>query len=263
MKKTYTLLSIPVIALAFMLMSYSSGSPGGKSGSPGDMGATCTDCHIGTANSVEDWITTDIPASGYEPGETYTLTLTGTHVGVGKFGFEVTAEDAQGAKVGTLALADPIQTKFTNSNNAVTHTSAGNTPSGDSKTWTVDWTAPESGTGNVTFYAAFNAANGNGNNTGDIIYKSSHEVMEASGMSVEELSFQALNIYPNPSSGPMNVELSESADISILDMSGSLIYQVKAAEGTSSIDLSSFPTGTYFMNIRNGEKFETRKIIRK
>ena len=178
MKKTYTFLSVPVIALALMLMSYGTGSPGGKSGSPGDAGATCTQCHSGTANTATGWITTNIPVSGYVAGNTYTITLTGTHTGVVKFGFEVTAEDAAGIKTGTFALADPTQTKFTNNNKAVTHTSSGTAPSGSSKTWTVNWTAPAAGTGQVGFYAAFNAANGNGGTSGDVIYKTSTFVSE-------------------------------------------------------------------------------------
>jgi hypothetical protein len=168
MKKQYVLLSIPAMGIIFLLMAYSSGSPGGKSGSPGDNGSTCVDCHTGTVNPVSGWISTNIPITGYVPGNTYTITLTGTHNGVVKFGFEVTAEDVNGTKVGTLILTDPVQTKFTNGTATVTHTSSGNTPSGNTKTWTVDWTAPTAGTGNVGLYAAINAANGNGNNSGDV-----------------------------------------------------------------------------------------------
>ncbi|HSG68576.1 MAG TPA: choice-of-anchor V domain-containing protein [Bacteroidales bacterium] len=263
MKKTYALLSIPIIALAFMLMSYSTGSPGGKSGSPGDAGATCTQCHIGTPNPVSDWISTDIPMTGYIPGNTYTLTLTGTHSGVGKFGFEVTAENTTGGKVGTFALADPTQTKFTNNNKAVTHTSSGNTPSGDSKTWTVDWTAPEAGTGAVTFYAAFNAANGNGNNSGDIIYTSNHSVTENPGVGIPELAFADLKVYPNPTYGSTNVSLGEDAEIYIFDISGNLIMKMDAGKGNTMVDLSAHPSGTYFLRVQNEIKSEIRKIIRR
>jgi len=178
MKKNYVLFSIPLLGVVLLLMAYSSGSPGGKSGSPGDGGSTCVQCHTGTPNPVADWITTNIPFTGYVPGNTYTITLTGTHAGVVKFGFEVTAEDGSNSKVGTFILTDPVQTKFTNANNAVTHTSSGNTPSGNMKIWTVDWTAPAAGTGEVGFYAAFNAANGNGGTSGDVIYKTNLFISE-------------------------------------------------------------------------------------
>src|SRR6185369_13678069 len=38
-------------------------------------------------------------------------------------------------------------------------------------TWTFDWTAPSTDVGPVTFYAAGNQANNDGNTSGDFIYK--------------------------------------------------------------------------------------------
>ena len=171
MKKIYNFLAILALPSILMLYSYSGGSPGGKTGSMGDGGSTCTDCHAGTATSQTDWITTDIPAGGFQAGETYTITATGTHAGVAKFGFELTAEDDMGNKIGTLTITDDTRTKLANANHSVTHTSAGTTPSGDSNSWSAEWTAPDPAPEMVYFNAAFNAANGNGGTSGDVIYK--------------------------------------------------------------------------------------------
>ena len=172
MKKVYNLLLIMALPSILILYSYNSGSPGGKSGSIGDGGSTCTQCHSGSAQSQTDWITTNIPEEGFTAGMTYTIVATGTHDGVSKFGFELTAEDGFGAKVGSFSITEPSRTKFTNANHAVTHTSGGTSVSGNSNTWSMDWTAP-SDLSVVKFYAAFNAANGNGSSTGDIIYTTS------------------------------------------------------------------------------------------
>jgi hypothetical protein len=158
---------------------YSTGSPGGKTGSPGDGGTTCTQCHSGTATAQDGWITSTIPVEGYEPGQTYSITATGTHDGVVKFGFELTAEDMNDDKTGTLMVTNASQNQLVNGNNSITHTAGGTAPSGNTKSWTFDWTAPVEGTGDVTFYGAFNAANGNGNNQGDVIYTSTLSVPEA------------------------------------------------------------------------------------
>jgi len=173
MKKLYPFLLVIATPVILLLMSNSTGSTGGKTGSIGDDGTTCTQCHTGTANTATNWITTDVPSEGYTPGETYTITATGTHAGVVKFGFELTVEDSQGNKVGTLLITDPTRTHFTNSNHAVTHTAAGNVPAGNMNSWSMDWVAPSNVQGNVGIYAAFNAANGNGSTGGDVIYKSS------------------------------------------------------------------------------------------
>jgi len=169
-------LLIPVIAGWFIFTSNSTGSPGGKTGSPGDNSVRCTQCHSSSVTNSQGWITHDIPASGYTPGTTYTITATGTHNGVVKFGFELTAENSSNVKTGTFIITNSTQTKLVNDNNAVTHTAQGTTPSGNTKSWSVNWTAPPASAGTVKFYAAFNAANGNGGTSGDKIYLSNTSV---------------------------------------------------------------------------------------
>ena len=69
------------------------GSPGGRTGSPGD-NSNCTACHSGTINSglgVAS-IASTIPASGYVPGQTYTITSTISQNLINKFGFEIASE---------------------------------------------------------------------------------------------------------------------------------------------------------------------------
>lgn len=173
MKPVYKLLFVFVIPVVLILYANSSGSPGGKSGSPGDGNTTCTQCHTGTATPQSGWITTTIPVDGYTPGQTYQITATGTHSGVVKFGFELTAETSAGVKTGTFVITDATRTKLINNNKAVTHTTAGNVPTGNTSTWTMNWTAPATDVGQVRFYAAFNAANGNGGTGGDVVYTSS------------------------------------------------------------------------------------------
>jgi len=172
MKPIYKIFAL-LITLPTILLFYanSGGSPGGRTGSTGDGNQTCTACHTGTAIDQAGWITSTIPASGYSPGTTYTITVNGTHTGVVKFGFELTAENSAGQKVGTFTITEAGRTKLVNQNKSVTHTSGGNTPSGGSNSWSVNWTAPATDIGQIRFYAALNAANGNGGTSGDVIYK--------------------------------------------------------------------------------------------
>lgn len=179
MKRLYKFLPIVILPAVLILFANSAGSPGGKSGSPGDSNANCTQCHNGTANSSSGWISSTIPVQGYTPGQTYVITATGNHSGVVKFGFELTAETSVGAKTGSFTITDATRTKLTNQNKALTHKSAGTTPSGNTASWSVNWTAPATDVGQIRFYAAFNAANGNGNNSGDVIYTSNLSVNAA------------------------------------------------------------------------------------
>ena len=133
-KKTgmIVLTGLSLLFVAFLLKS--GGSPGAKTGSPAD-GANCTQCHGGSPTSVTGWISTTIGESGYVPGETYTITATGTHGGVSLFGFELTAEDDSDAKKGLFTITNSTETKLENSNTSVTHTLAGTTPTSDAKSW--------------------------------------------------------------------------------------------------------------------------------
>lgn len=266
MKKNFTIsfLFAPlVLTLFFAGTLYHSGSPGGKSGSPGDNNATCTQCHSGTAISVDGWITTDIPALGYVVGETYTITATGTHNGVGRFGFELTAEDSNGNKVGQFSIINN-QTQLTNGNSAVTHTTSGITPSNNSKSWTFSWTAPSTDVGVITFYGAFNAANNNGGTSGDVVYKSTLAVSESSvGVNNQQI-VEKLVISPNPAHNEVRYFVgSETGSISIVDMTGKIVIFDNDYQSGDVIDISALKNGVYMVTFANEAKRLTQKMVKK
>lgn len=159
------------------LQSFSSGPPAGRTGSPGD-GANCTACHSGTPITQTGLITTNIPSTGYVPGTTYLVTATVTMPGVTKFGFQISPQNVAGTLLGTLSIINTTQTQLVGNGKYVEHTSSGTSGTGGTKTWTFNWTAPQSGTGNVTFYGAFNASNNNSSNTGDQIILTNTVVTE-------------------------------------------------------------------------------------
>lgn len=263
MKLIYKLLPLLIIPMAIVFFASSSGSPGGKTGSPGDNGNNCTQCHSGTPQNASNWITTNIGSGGYVNGQTYTITASGTHPGVGKFGFELTAEDEDGNKVGTFAITNPAETKLTNGNKAVTHTSGGTTPSGNGKSWSVNYTVPQGITGDITFYAALNAANGNGGTSGDQIYLASHTVnQDVTG--VDELA-NDFRIYPNPSHGIVNVEMPENKGVKemyVFNNSGQLAETVSLRDqSVNSIDLTHLTRGIYFVKLQGNETGRMQKLV--
>lgn len=259
----YSLMIAGVLAITSFVL-YPTGSPGGKTGSPGDGGSTCTDCHAGSANTVSGWITTNIPVSGYVPGQTYTITASATHSGAQKYGFELTAEDLAANKKGTIIITDAAQTKKVNSNSAVTHTSGGTTPAGGGKTWSFDWTAPASGTGTVRFYGAFNAANGDGNNTGDVIYLSSASVFEATtGITDNVAGSVPVKVFPNPFADFIEVSAgtleNPVSSFRISSMDGRTVYsenEMITGNQEVRIDAAGFPKGVYVLSAHfsNGQK---------
>ena len=126
--KRYTLIfgfgilaAVAILATAYSgdNTDYPGGAPAGYTGSPFD-GKNCTTCHGGNASNVTGWITSDVPASGYVPGNNYSITVTVT--GNGKKGFEVSPQDAAGNLVGTLIAG--TGSELTGSGKYITQSSA-------------------------------------------------------------------------------------------------------------------------------------------
>ena len=91
--------------------------------------------------------------TGYVGNQTYNLTVGGSGGPSGsEGGFNLNSDSGSFSNPGTNAQIVAGQVTHSNSN---------------SRSWTVDWTAPSNGTGNVTFTLAVNFVNGNGANTGD------------------------------------------------------------------------------------------------
>ena len=126
MKKNYIfktiLLLIPIAALT--LMSNAGGKLGGSSGSPGDGGTSCTNCHSGGNFGASVTITHNVPVTGYELNTVYNVTVTGTS-SAPRHGFQLTAEKNTGnSKIGTLVAG--TGTKLVNSNGNITHSNPNN-----------------------------------------------------------------------------------------------------------------------------------------
>ena len=160
---------------ATVAYGFASGPPAGHTGAPGE--GTCIECHTGTLNSGPGSVTiTGVPDS-YEPGQEFTLTVRVQHPDRRRWGFQITALDAQNRPAGTLSAINRNITKIATGTGSlegrryVEHTTngtfAGQAQGGE---WDVKWTAPNADVGRVTFYAAGNAANNNNASSGDSIY---------------------------------------------------------------------------------------------
>ena len=259
MKKIIFLSILVFLAYLFypnVINSSSSGSPGGKTGSPTD-GASCNACHYaGNGNQNNISITSNIPSDGYTPNEIYSITATINQSGTNKFGFEITSEEGNlgSSKAGTFIITNTNETKLVNNNTAVTHKSSGNTGINNTKSWTFDWQAPNAGIGNIIFYAAFLGTNEDGTNSGDILYTKQINFEESNtnstnNMKEEEIVFNSINKL---------VETNQIANIKVYTINGSLITESK---NTNSISLKNLKPGIYLINATNLKgKQKTKKI---
>jgi len=241
-----------------------SGAEPGYCGDPAGGNLNCTNCHSGSDPATQSgWITSNIPETGYVPDEEYTLSATATLEGYTKFGFEVSPQNAGGTFFGNLSATD-TETQLTSNTGYITHTSSGTSGNG-SKTWNFRWTAPASGSGPVTFYGAFNAANGNNSSSGDIIFLSTLEINESKPIGIRDNNLQSkISVYPNPVHDQLTIEkyFPGPSSVEFTSINGELIHSETMDGYLHRADLSSFQTGIYFITLRSDDYIITRRIIK-
>ena len=89
-------------------------------------------------------------------------------------------------------------------------------------------------------------------------------------MGVEEWNDGNITLYPNPTTGMVNVQFTMNnvqlgdAEIQVLDVYGRLLQTVETCHGASlQIDLSHYATGIYFVRWVNGGKvMAVRKVVK-
>jgi uncharacterized protein (TIGR03437 family) len=191
------LIALGLVAAAFGFFAFSRqttprahakispGPPLGFTGAPDE--GTCVGCHYtfgqpNPPNSRGKVEITGLPAV-YTPGQTYTLTITVSHPTARAWGFEMTAIDANGTSstVGSMTAVNATTTLKRDSTASgqvrtyFSHNDEAGIAKGKtgSNSWSINWTAPAATVGDITFYAAGNAANNQVTPEDDYIYTTS------------------------------------------------------------------------------------------
>ena len=260
--KSKAILSLPLVGLILIIYGFGGGakwpggSPGGYTGSPGD-GKDCTFCHGGTATPVIGWISSDIPSEGYLPGETYTINISVS--GNGEKGFEVSPQNQQGDGLGNLINGPGVQ--LVAGNSAVTQDDES---SANPALWQFDWTAPEAGTGSVTFYGAFTVEK-------PVTKISSYTVQENTGIGIPEYVKHRLGVFPNPADKRIKVSYwadpGNPVSVDLISINGTNMKILEggiAKEGINSFEYdlpSSIASGIYFIRVTAGSELQQFKLI--
>lgn len=82
-------------------------------------------------------------------------------------------------------------------------------------------------------------------------------------LGLSEQDLMAVNIYPNPSNGVINVTSDKTIDnVQVYDLSGKRIRQMSNLSSNKAVlDLSAFGKGTYVLRIETGKTVTTKKVI--
>jgi len=273
MKKIITLSFLSVIGFVVLQSSIyktmrAQGAEPGHTGSPGDGGKNCTACHGGEATTVQGWISSNIPASGYAPGERYTITTTNGEPEGTRFGFQVSPQNVAGDLLGTLIITDSVQTQLVGDGKYITYTENGVDGIG-SKTWTFDWIAPSEEIEEVTFYGAYNS-NFEGHKGSNHVFLSTLTVSKGWGLNVAQILKEEINfkVFPNPAKDWINIHFDLESEshlvLDIIDIKGQKVAQIlnEKQSGTvnSQFNTEQLPNGNYFVRLQVDGKITTQKL---
>ncbi|MBI2271211.1 MAG: hypothetical protein HYU69_12775 [Bacteroidetes bacterium] len=252
---------------------YSSGAPAGYCGDPRGGGQYCTNCHSGsTTYPTTGWITSNIPAAGYVPGKTYSITATASRFGHSKFGFEISPQNLTGSPLGAIIITDTLTQLTGWLNEYITHKYTG-TNGNDSVKWKFDWTAPPAKSGSVIFYGAFNITNNNFSTSGDTIATSTLTVPENINTTTPAIPLDGpkVSAFPIPAADVINISYTLKTDIVVeihlIDIQGktSMILPPElcsAGEHVRSFNIKDkYADGVYFIKGSIGQYVFLNKII--
>jgi hypothetical protein len=256
MKKSYVILVAGMLILAGSALNSSpTGTPQPASGGPAEGGATCftSGCHTGAPQSTTSVLSTDVPAEGYNPGETYHITITVS--GTGHKGFQISAQKTDGTHHGALVPGTGTWSPFAN---YVTHST---TKFPSPAVWTVQWIAPAAGTGPVNIYGAFAITRSNTRRQVLQLQENVHAALNES-----DDPFGTL-LYPVPAQDQLFLafgkQINAPLQVTLLSTDGKICLQevLPGTATTPAFDVSGMSKGLYLLRISSGSHTAWQKVL--
>ncbi|MFN0176968.1 MAG: choice-of-anchor V domain-containing protein [Saprospiraceae bacterium] len=253
----------------------------GNTGAPGDemqggQVMTCMNCHntgpivASVAVSVLDSFSN--PVTQYIPGYLYTarVTITASGPNLMGYGFQMIGlRDSNNSDLDGFTDVNPNNYKIATIPGGRTYAEHDNMSF--TNTFNVRWTAPATGTGSVTLYAAGNGVNGNGGTGGDGAGFSSINLTEFSSATGDLAGrLPKLAVYPNPmqSESVLKLENLEAAEYKLeaFDITGKAVWSIRQnlPEGSATLALpaTEWPSGIYFLRLEKGGKATIVKVLK-
>ncbi|MBL0049027.1 MAG: T9SS type A sorting domain-containing protein [Bacteroidetes bacterium] len=281
LKRFYPLaifIGVAAIATADIL---SDNGKAGKTGSPGE--TSCTNCHNSYAvNSGGGSITissSNMTNWQYIPGQVYHINVTVARAANSLFGVGFEALKASGnTPAGTFTITTSGSTGIKSATIGgvvrpnIVHKLNGGIGNG-SKVFSFDWVAPSTNVGNIIFYAAGDACNNDGNESGDYVYTTTQTITPASTTGITNVMSEngLLKVYPNPAHSEITVDYTlnspSQVQISILNLGGQRILSLLNETQFGGFYTEQFnlgnqlPKGVYLVSLESSGERKLKKLI--
>ncbi|MFN0037565.1 MAG: choice-of-anchor V domain-containing protein [Saprospiraceae bacterium] len=253
----------------------------GNTGAPGDetqggQPKTCISCHnqgpIVASLAVSVLDSANTPVTQYLPGKKYTarVTITASGLNLTGYGFQMIGlRDNGNTDLDGFTDMNPNNYKLATIPGGRTYAEHDNIS--PINTFDVKWTAPPTGTGSVTLYAAGNGVNATGTTGGDGSGSHSIKLTELSTPTEDVAGrLPKMTVFPNPvhSESVLKLENVESGEYSAaaFDASGRRVWQSmqNLPEGAAELSLptAEWKPGVYFLTLESGGKTTSVKILK-
>ena len=81
-------------------------------------------------------------------------------------------------------------------------------------------------------------------------------------LSIQEEVFAGVEVYPNPTTGILNIDADQAFAVKVTDANGRVIREsAQLAAGTSTIDLAKVQIGVYFVELSNEKATKVFRIV--
>ena len=291
MKLSNVYICLFLLAVAYIFMGHSAGRADsqnwGNTGAPGDQTLsngnprTCVSCHgganitVGLDISIQNMDGSALANNEYVPGESYNMSVTvnptagATPV---EYGFQMVAlTDSNEEEVNTWANPSANVSIATASNTGRTYVEQTG-PSAD-KTFTMQWTAPAEGSGDITFYSCGNGVNGNNSTSGDgaacTTLSLGERIMNSTSASLLATPFNVA-LEPNPASEVLNVNIDspiqENFTLNVLNLNGQVLqsaeWSIATAQNRTVLNVQGYAPGMYILQITNDKYNSISKWVK-
>lgn len=273
-----------VLTAGSILMPMSAGAPVSSTGAPHEKTCATAECHdtytLNTGTATSSIVLHGNPEH-YTPGKTYTVTLSIRDEGVQRFGYQlVVLRNSDNNNAGTLALTDTVNTQIIANDVTLkdrryaTYTYPGTAAKEDGVgEWTVQWTAPATDEGAVTFYLATVSANNDDTDKGDYAYTQKKVLASPLSTSLRSAHGSVQNnfrVAPNPAleTTTLFFALPQPAVVAfaVVDLQGRQLLSLQpkqCAEGehTQTIDVSTLAAGQYTLQCTINNTLFTKTLV--
>lgn len=206
--------------------------------------------------------------NSYQPGTIYSIDfVVNSVIGPVGYGFQMVALDRGNNSI--YGFSNPSKYARVITIGATGRQYAEHTKMSPNNIFSVEWQAPQAGTGDVTFYGSGAAVNGDLNNSGVGGNVTVVTLTENGTVGLKETTLNDdFLVYPNPASDFItilnNFKLTTINSLEIISYSGQSVLNTSIAlspQDSQNINISSLKIGIYYIKIEGSEKYRIKKIL--